>query len=306
MKCKHCGNTEFQKRGKIGRKFLGMTLTVNRYQCKNCLRYVQSNPVYGRSAKILLLDIETIPGEYYAYDPDPGFIQPDMQIKDWSVVCWAAKWLFDSEVMGQVVTPKEAIARREGSVLEKAWRLMDDADVIVWHNGSKFDMKKLNTKFLIYGYPPPSVYLGVDTLKTAKETFSFSYNRLDELGKELGIGTKHKMIFENWKRCAEGDKEYLDKMLYYCKNDVAPLLEDVYLKMLPWMKNHPNLGLYADTDRDVCPRCESRELSWGNKDYPTPMGLWLGFRCNACGAVGRGHGADNKIKAVHISSAIPA
>jgi hypothetical protein len=94
-------------------------------------------------------------------------------------------------------------------------------------------------------------------------------------------------------------------MLKYCKNDVAPLLEDVYLKFLPWMKTHPNLGLFADHDSDVCPRCESYDISWNGKEYQTPMGLWEGFRCNSCGAIGRGHGKNRKIKSVYISSAIP-
>ena len=285
---------------------MGMTSSVTRYQCRSCGRFQQSTPRHNRSARILLLDIETLPMEFYGWSPYNDYVRPENVIKDWSVACWSAKWLFEPEIIGQVVTPKEAIGRTEGSVLEGIWRLIDKADIVVTQNGIKFDMKKLNTKFLVYGYPPPSNYLNVDTLKVAKETFNFSYNRLDELGKQLGIGTKKDMEFKDWITCAQGSKPDLLKMLDYCKNDVAPLLEDVYLRMLPWMKNHPNLGIYADHDLDVCPRCESTDLSWGGKYYPTPMGLWDGFRCNACSATGRGHGKIHKAKSVYVSSVVPS
>lgn len=307
MKCKHCGSTKLQKRGKINQKFMGMVKSVHRYQCKKCGRFVQSEPRHNRSAKILLLDIETLPGEYYAFSPKVDYLSADKQIKPWSISCWAAKWLFEPNITGMVVTPQEAIERKEQSILEGIWKLMNQADIIVTQNGIKFDIRRLSTKFITYGFPPPSQYMNVDTLKVARETFGFDYNSLNELGRELGIGSKQEMNFkEDWRRCAQGDKNYLDKMLHYCKNDVAPLLEDVYLKMLPWMKNHPNLGVFADHTGDVCPRCESQNLSWGSKIYATPQGAWESWRCNACGAIGRGHGKDHKIKQVQISSVIPA
>lgn len=308
LKCKHCNSEKLQKRGKINQRFMGTTKSVDRYQCTNCGRYFQDVPRHSRSAKILLLDIETLPGEFYGFSPYIEYATPDKMIKNSSIVCWAAKWLFEKEIMGMSVSPQEAIERKEGSILEGIWKLIDEADIVVTQNGIRFDMKKLSTEFLIYGYPPPSNYMNVDTLKTAKEVFDFPYNRLDELGKTLGIGVKKEMIFRDWRMCIEGTKDgrqkYLDKMLWYCKNDVAPLLEDVYLKFLPWMKNHPNLGVFADHDGDVCPRCESQSLSWNSKIYATPQGAWESWRCNSCGAIGRGHGKDHKIKQVQVSSVI--
>jgi hypothetical protein len=185
---------------------MGITKSVHRFQCKDCGRFDKTEPRNSRSAKILLLDIETLPGEYYSWSPYAEYLKPENKIKDWSIACWSAKWLFEKDIMGQVVSAKEAIRRTEGSILEGIWKLMDIADIIVTQNGVKFDIKKLNTKFLIYGYPPPSNYLNVDTLKVAKETFDFSYNRLDELGKDLGIGVKKEMEFNDWIKCAEGSQ----------------------------------------------------------------------------------------------------
>lgn len=255
-----------------------------------------------RSARILLLDIETLPGEYYAFDPKVEYLSPDKKIKDWSISCYAAKWLFEPEIMGEVVSAEEAFNRDETSILKSVWKLMDDADIIVTQNGVGFDIPKLNTKLIKHGYIPPSKFLNVDTLRVSRSVFGFSYNRLDEVGQEFGIGKKIEMVFNDWKMCLTNDisaEEYLQNMLIYCKRDVAPLLEDVYLKMLPWIPNHPNLNLYVEHDADVCPKCESQDLRWGNM-YPTPQGLWKGWRCQSCGASGRGKGKEHKIKGTNL------
>jgi hypothetical protein len=234
------------------------------------------------------------------WDLRTEYIRPEKIVKDWSILCYAAKWLFEPEIVGAVVTPKEAINREEGSILGGIWKLMDEADIIITQNGIKFDIKRLNTKFLKYGYNPPSPYLNVDTLRVAKDKFSFSSNGLDFLGKTvLGIEGKMKMVEDDWDNCASGNKESLDKMLVYCKKDVAPLLEDLYLKFLPWINNHPNLNIYTNHDRDVCPKCESTELKWGGQ-YPTPTGLFHGFRCQVCGAIGRSTKAIEKIKSTSV------
>jgi hypothetical protein len=296
MNCKYCGSTHLQKRGRERQSF-GKIST--KYQCMTCKKYQRTESRHARSAKILMLDIETMLMEFYGFSPYNEYVSYKFMKKDWSISCWAAKWLFEPEIMGAVVTPEEAIDRRDDSVLAAAWKLLDEADIVVWHNGNQFDQKKLNTRFLLAGYSPPSHYLSVDTKKVSKEVFGNSYNHLEELGRKFGIGVKDKMEAEDWIRCAEGNKEYLDKMLKYCKRDVAPLLEDVYLRLLPWITSHPNLNLFTIHDDSVCPKCESTDLQW-NTTYKTPEGLWQGFRCGACGAIGRGKGKENKIKVAQV------
>lgn len=298
MICKHCGSNELVSRGTRHRHLK----SVSQYKCKQCGKYTSQTQHRHRSARILLLDIETAPMEVYAWRARQDYIQHEAVIKDISILCWAGKWLFEDEIMGQSVTPKEAINRTEESILGGIWELIDQADIIVTQNGIDFDMKILNGKFLIAGYPKPSHYLNVDTKKIAKEQFGFSYNKLDYLGKYLlGIDGKMKMEFNDWIECVHGNQEYLDKMLTYCKIDVAPLLEDLYLKFLPWI-NHPNLNLFTNHDNFVCPNCESEDLKWGEK-YITPQGLWRGFRCNSCGALGRGTTKkDYAIRTVSIKS----
>lgn len=299
MICKWCQSPNTIRRGNKNRK----NRQVTQYQCKECKRYTPSVPHSFVSAKILLLDIETSPMEYYSWSRDPQYLSPEMLIKDWGILCWSAKWLFEKEIMGQVVKTKEAINRTEESILGEIWSLMDRADIIITQNGIKFDIRKLYSKFIRNGYPPPSHFLNIDTLMVARSKFGETYNSLEELGNGLlGLEDgKIKMNIADWKKCVTGSQEYLDKMLLYCKNDVAPLLEDVYLAMRPWISNHPNLNLFSDHEGDVCPNCESQNLKW-HELYTTPQGVWIGFRCQACGALGRGTKKEHSIRKVSIKS----
>ena len=64
---------------------------------------VKRNP---RTARILLLDIETaymvVDG---IYDRKVDYIRPEQIVKDWSILGWAAKWLFEPEIMKNGASP---------------------------------------------------------------------------------------------------------------------------------------------------------------------------------------------------------
>lgn len=300
--CSHCGSINLTKRGKRKRQDGSK---VTKYKCKNCKKYslypsTGLIPHRDRTARILLLDIETSLMKFYGFSPKVDYIPHELMIEDWSILCWGAKWLFEPEIMGETVTPKEALARDDTRILEGIWDLVDEADICITQNGLNFDFKKLRSRWVMAGMNPPSQIQYVDTLKVSREVFGWSYNRLDALGQKFGIGKKSDMEIEDWIHCSEGSQEHITKMFEYCKRDVAPLLEDVYLRMLPWIPNHPNLGLYTDHDADVCPKCESQNLKWGDM-YPTPQGMWEGFRCMSCGAIGRGKGKLHKIKSVNVT-----
>ena len=281
--------TDYRLAGQLASRY-GKSPESIRWQ----LREFHRDVVQQTPAKILLVDIETLPIEALVWDVWKQNIYMEQIEKDWSVLCWAAKWLFDTKVMGQVVTPEEAMAHEDASVLPKIWELMNEADIIVWHNGENFDRKKLNSRFFLQGMPKPMYYKSVDTLKIATDNFSFTYNKLDWIAKIVGIGRKIETEFDWWKECHEGNKKYLDMMLKYNKWDVN-LEEEVYLRLRPWMEQHPNMNLYGIGDVLRCRVCGSEELSWNGK-YTTPLGLYQACRCEVCGAIGRSTLKQFKIK----------
>jgi hypothetical protein len=238
-------------------------------------------------AKILIFDIETAPMRSYTWGMWKQNVGTNQVISDWFMLTWSAKWLFAEDTMSGALTPDEAIDQDDERITRQIWDLLNEADIIVAHNANKFDVRKLNTRFLKNGLNPPMPYQVIDTLDHLRKRFSFSSNRLDYVNKELGIGRKMDTGgFELWDGCIRGDQESLDHMERYNIIDVE-ILEETYLKLRPWINPHPNIGLFIEDDVETCPSCGSTHIAWGGTPYTTSVNRFESFRCNDCGSVGR-------------------
>lgn len=242
-------------------------------------------------ARILLFDIETAPLEVYVWSLfKQNYISPENIIKPWSILSWSAKWLFEPHVMSQSVSGEEAINREDNSILPGIWDLLNEANIVIAHNGARFDVRKVNARFIAAGMPPPMSYRVIDTLRVAKNRFDFPSYKLNEINKWLNLSLKIKTEYNLWVRCAHGDENAIREMELYNNNDVL-ILEELYLTLRSWVKNHPALGLYVDTGKEVCSNCGNTNLDW-NGNYYTPAGRFKAFRCGSCGAVGRSRYSD--------------
>ena len=280
MRCPNCGSSEAKKNGKNKSDD-----SIQRWKCLRCGREFDDNTAFNPKAKVLLFDIETAPMEVYVWNlRNNNYIHITQIIKDWNIICWRAKWLFDDKIHGAVQTPAEARSRNDENVTKKLWELLDEADILIAHNLINFDLKKSNTKFIEHNIKPPSPFQMIDTLRIARKNFMFSSNKLDYLCQMLGIGAKLDTGFDLWKGCLAGDKESLNKMYDYCGQDVA-ILEDLYLKLRPYIKSHPNISLYRENTENACSNCGSKDISYCSKPYYTPTGQYQTFRCNNCGAI---------------------
>jgi len=77
-----------------------------------------------------------------------------------------------------------------------------------------------------------------------------------------------------------GDPVAWKRMEKYAKQDVV-LLEKVYLKMRPWMKNHPNLALYTGGGL-ACPNCNSYNVMRRGYSYAQTQ-AYQRWQCKDCG-----------------------
>ena len=178
----------------------------------------------------------------------------------WYIMCFSIKWLGGSHITKSLSDYRgyKRWSDNDKSLVKELWGLLDKAEIIISQNGDSFDLKKINTRFVYYGLPPPSPYRSIDTKKIAKKYFAFNSNSLDNLGEYLGLGRKIKHEgFELWKRCMAGDLKAWKKMKAYNRQDVI-LLEKIYFHLRPWHKSHPNLGIYSN--QLICPKCESTKL----------------------------------------------
>ena len=242
---------------------------------------------YNTGANILLLDIETAPSEAYIWGLWNQDIYTHQIMSDWYIISWAAKWLFDEEVLSDRLTGQESLIGDDSRILENLWELLDQSDIVIGHNLDKFDLPRIKTRFLIHGIEPPSFYKQIDTLKVAKKEFDFSSNKLDYLAKLLDVQVKNGVDFELWRKCREGIEEALVELEEYNQQDVK-VLEDVYLKLRPYIKGHPNMDLYVDQETPVCPNCGSNNLriEAGKFAYTQAVRYQM-YRCGNCFTISR-------------------
>lgn len=126
-------------------------------------------------------------------------------------------------------------------LVNELWKMAEEADILIAHNGKSFDVKMMNLFFIDQGLLPPSPYRLIDTKLEARKYFRFPSNSLNDLAHFMGLGQKEETGgFSLWKKCAAGDESAWKKMLSYNKQDVI-LLEEVYMKMRPYMTNHPTI-----------------------------------------------------------------
>ena len=236
---------------------------------------------------ILIFDIETAPMEVYVWGLYKQRINHENVIEDWFVLSWSAKWLFSGEVMSDVLTPEEAQNGDDKRICDSMWQHFESADIVVAHNARRFDVRKLNSRWMLHGLIPPSPYQTIDTLKESQKMAAHSSHRLDYLGKIMHNKGKIETDYRLWKRCKTGDPEALMYMEKYNKEDVL-LLEEVYLSMRGWIKSHPNVGLYMETTESVCANCGGDKIHEVS-EYVTPAGVFRAFRCDnkRCGAISR-------------------
>jgi len=241
--------------------------------------------------KILHLDIETAPNRTYTW----GLFNQNIGINQIEepgyTLCFAAKWHGKSGIIFESIHSE----KRKGDMVRAIHKLLEEADAVVHYNGTKFDIPTLNKEFLIHGLEAPAPYREIDLIKVVRSRFRFTSNKLDYVSRVLKLGgkTPHKGM-ELWKECMAGNDAAWKTMKQYNIQDVR-LLERLYKKLLPWIKNHPNYGLYVDNSRPVCKNCGSTRVVKKGIEI-TAVGKYQRYRCSKCKTPMRGATMLNNVE----------
>lgn len=232
-----------------------------------------------RDAKILLIDIELAPAIGYTWGPkwETSIIE---FTESWYILSIAYKWLGQSKIHVRALPDYPGYRKHKNNdraLVMDLYRLLNLADVICAHNGNSFDLRKSNSRLLFHGFPPPSSYKTIDTLRVARRHFGFNSNKLDDLCNELKIGRKvPHMGFNTWRGCMEGDPKSWRLLKRYNVHDVR-LLEKLYLKVRPWASEHPKLNVFGGE----CPSCQSDDSKKDGIEY-TASGERQRLKCLDC------------------------
>lgn len=238
-----------------------------------------------KTPKILFLDIEISPALGYVWGKWETNV---IEFKDtWYILSYAYKWYGDKTPPKAVSLPDfKGYSKNKSSDLnlcKSLHKLLEEADIVVAHNGDAFDVKKINARFLINKLLPPKPYATVDTLKILRRKFGFMSNKLNDIGIDLGVGKKlPNSGFATWKGAMEGDKKSWKTMTDYNIQDII-LLENIYEKVRGWTTGssmHPNINII--TCENGCPTCGSYALQ-SRGFIRTISQIKQRFQCTDCG-----------------------
>ena len=236
--------------------------------------------------KILIMDIENGPVLADVWALFKQYISLEQIRKDWIVMSWSAKWAGQDEIYSDTLFRHAKAYKKDpeddSQILKTLHPMLCEADIVVGHNVSAFDLPKIRARMLLHGIQPFPPVQEIDTLKIAKQHFKFTSNKLAYIAKALGVGEKedtggHLL----WASCQRGDKVSWDMMERYNRKDVI-LTEGVYNLLAPWSKSHPNAGLYTDGEWPVCTVCGSTQIRREGFAYTT-VGKYQRFQCKDCG-----------------------
>ena len=232
----------------------GFTTTIN--LCKQALKEVRletnttTNKIQNNQGKILIYDIETSYniGKFwragYNLNINPGDI-----IHERAIICISYKWLGEEQVYSLTWDKNQC----DKFLLEQFIPILDEADMIVAHNGDRYDLKFIKTRALKHNLKMLINYKQFDTLKVAKAKFMFNSNKLDYISKFLGAEGKISTEMKLWddiilRKCPKA----MIEMLTYCEEDVRQL-EIVYNALVSWENPKFHIGVMNGGTKQTSP-----------------------------------------------------
>lgn len=261
---------------------------TQRIYCRVCAKPFD----HVSAPKVFLFDIETSTLNAHVMGTGEQRVTHNQITDDFFITSWAGKLLYHNEIVGASVTPKEAKNRDDKRVTKSLHDILKKVDFVITYNGNKFDIKKINWRFLIHGFSPVRNYGSIDLYRKMKELFAPASLAMDFVLKELGYNGKHHNDYNQWARASEGDPEALKSRYEYNVNDVW-MMEDLYPRVRSWFVSHPNfapfLALHQEFDPSLkladdeyrCSRCLKviHKLRFTLK-YQSPAGFF--YRVGAC------------------------
>lgn len=236
-----------------------------------------------KRAKILIYDLEVSPTLGWTYGLwDTRVIKVEKQP---IIMSFSYRWHGEKKVHHSSLLTHDFMLRPiedvEKDLVTELRDLFDEAEILVAHNANRFDNKVATAAFLRHNLHPPSPSKTVDTLRVARGVARFGSNSLDSLCDLFGIGRKSKVTHHDlWYDCLNGSRAAWAKMRTYNNQDVE-LLTGLYEKLLPYIKNHPNLGDINQVD-GVCPKCGEKKLEKRGFNM-SRSGKKQRYQCKGCG-----------------------
>ncbi len=245
--------------------------------------------------RIALIDVETSMMLGYFFGTFKQNIPLECIVQDWNMLSFAAKWHGIPLVLYQDLSAQKNPIN-DKKLCASLHRILREADVVVAHNGKRFDMRKIRARMAHNRMDPiPNVRV-IDTLTESRKQFGFTSHKLIYLSEKFGPEGERKnehMRFPGiklWLECQRGNPDAWAEMKAYNIPDVTSM-EGMYDELRGWYQGAQNLAVFAPTilEGKVCPNCGSHDVKMERGKYVyTQVSIFQRYRCNSCGGYSRG------------------
>jgi predicted RNA-binding Zn-ribbon protein involved in translation (DUF1610 family) len=245
--------------------------------------------------RVLVADIETFPIWARVWGMFKQNISLEQIVKDWTMMSFAAKWLQQPEVY-YLDNRMQVDSRDDSLQLAALYHILLNTDMIIAHNGQRFDLPKIKARLAIKKFRPLPPLKVIDTLNLNRTAFGFTSQKLQYItGEHTGFASEGKSDHKKypgwklWVGCEEHDLGAWKECEAYNITDITSL-EESYLELRGWYQAQPNFGPYVvpgEKGELVCPNCGSTHLH-RHKERKTQVGIYPQYHCQSCGTYPRG------------------
>lgn len=243
--------------------------------------------------KILCLDIETFPIEFWGWQMFNNNFSPKQIKRDWSLMSFACEWLDDDKATFYIDQRKAPDVFNDTAQAAALHELLNVADFVLARNGKKFDLRKIKARLAILGFPPISPVVVIDPMLLNRDEFAFTSHKLEYttgvIVPELRKYDHHRFPgFDLWVACMHGLPGAWNECKRYNIIDVKAMKAE-YRKLRGWYSRHPNISVYFKSDGSEyrCNKCGHNEMVPQSSPARTQVGTYLLLQCTRCGGHSR-------------------
>lgn len=255
------------------------------------IKFLSRAPKKG--PKILCLDIETFPIEFYGWGMfNNNFGVPQIK-RDWSLMSFAAEWLDNDRDTFYMDQSRCDDVFDDLLQLGALHQLLCEADFVLARNGKKFDLRRIKARLAIRGFGPISPVMVIDPMLLNRDEFAFTSHKLEYTTGVIVPELRkydHKKFpgFELWLACMQNLPGAWKECKAYNIIDVKSMKAE-YKKLRGWYSRHPNLAVYhkADGSMHRCNKCGNDEMVPQDRPARTQIGTYLMLQCTQCGGYSR-------------------
>ena len=256
--------------------------------------------------RVLVADIETLPIKGYVWSLFQKGMNPEWIEDPSRLMSFAGKWRNDPAYY--YIDNRDRGNPRDDFLSScAAHHILQHTDMVIAHNGKKFDMRKLRAFFAMHRLAPLAPVQVIDTLHLNATAFGFDSQRLAFVSKHFAETekSKHKNFpgSDLWLECMKDNRKAWAECQKYNVADIVAN-EEMYLELRGWYTAAPNMGIFFDNQEEGvhrCPTCGSDDVRVHKHNRRTQVGVYHQYKCGDCGSYSRGrYIIRNKQERAHV------